>query len=198
MVSIDDLFTTYGVPVLVALFTTLVVEYFAKPRLEARKARLIRDRQQIDEVVFAFQGTALGGGGLLPDATARTNPQGQNMQRHQLQLLEKSTEGIDAALSRLPHKFVQRHREHIGATSTFIGFMRARIRVELGKPEVSVEEISEITASLEKLDVYFVAHVSFGDSQESWVKRTFTKTFMRKDLEQDRQQVLERWGLRGS
>lgn len=38
-----------------ALVTTLMVEYLAKPRLDARKERLLRDRRQIDQVVFGLQ-----------------------------------------------------------------------------------------------------------------------------------------------
>ena len=58
--KIADAFSKISVPV-------LVVEYFAKPRLEARKSRLIRDRQQIDEVIFAFQKAAMLAAALLPD-----------------------------------------------------------------------------------------------------------------------------------
>jgi hypothetical protein len=194
-VDLSDLFSTYGVPVIVALATTLVVEYFAKPRLEARKARIIRDRQQIDEVVFAFQRAALGGGALLPDAVAHRVPQGQAMQRDQLERLETSVEAIEAAIARLPHGFVGRHDAHIAVTAKFIGFMRARIRAELGQAVVSTHEMREMTDGFGELDVYFVAHVSMRDSQEPWIKRAFTKRFLRKEMETQAAALLERWNL---
>jgi len=197
-VDFSGFFSTYGVPVVVALATTLVVEYFAKPRLEARKARIIRDRQQIDEVVFAFQRAALGAGALLSDAAARRSPQGQAMQRDQLERLELSVEAIEAVIARLPSGFVRRHHVHVGVTAKFIAFLRARIRAELGQVAVSTREIQEVADGFGDLDVYFLAHVTMRDSQEPWIKRAFTKTFLRKDMESQAFALLERWDLKDS
>lgn len=51
----DFLLRSLLTPVMVALLTTLVVEYAAKPRLEARKARILRSRAEVDEFVQGSQ-----------------------------------------------------------------------------------------------------------------------------------------------
>ena len=100
--EIADAFSKIGVPVLVALITTLVVEYFAKPRLEARKSRLIRDRQQIDEVIFAFQKAAMLAPALLPDEYITHHPNTSAVKRRQIERLAPAVDALFDATARVP------------------------------------------------------------------------------------------------
>ena len=60
-----DVLSSVGLPVLVALLTTLAVEYLAKPRLDARKERITSSRRQVDNVVHGFQLAGMLIGSLL-------------------------------------------------------------------------------------------------------------------------------------
>jgi len=192
--DLNALFSTYGVPVIVALFTTMVVEYLAKPRLEARKARLIRDRQQIDEVVFAFQRAALGCGSL-PDVPIDAPPQYREIQRQQLRVLETAFGGIEVAMGRLSKGFVMRHDEHMRKTSRFVGFMRGTILAELERTPAKLDAIKAMGEELSELDVYFVAHVTIRDSQEWFVRRFYVKHFKATEMAKQSTEVLKRYGL---
>ena len=193
--DLSALFSTFGVPVIVALITTLAVEYLAKPRLEARKARLIRDRQQIDEVVFAFQRAALGCGSLLPDVLIDARPQYRDIQRQQLKVLETAFAGIEVAMGRLPKGFVTRHDDHVRKTSRFVGFMRGTILAELERTPVKLDAIKAMGEELSELDVYFVAHVTIRDSQEWFVRRFYVKHFKATEMAKQSTEVLKRYGL---
>ncbi|HTN99190.1 MAG TPA: hypothetical protein VL068_00840, partial [Microthrixaceae bacterium] len=75
-------------PVLVALATTLVVEYAAKPRLEARKARIIRSRAEVDEFVYVAQRIGLLTGALPDSEQVRSIPGLDEYLRHAIEELD--------------------------------------------------------------------------------------------------------------
>jgi len=194
-IELADSFNKFGVPVIVALLTTLVVEYFAKPRLEARKARLIRDRQQIDEVIFAFQKTALLAAALLPDDTVDVRPEIKEIQMRQLSRLEPTIEAISDAIARLPTQFVATHSWHVGAASYYASFFSALVWIEMHSASPQVNRLREIGKDISEFDAYFAAHASFRDSQEPWAKRAFSRRFMKRDYRLQAQLVLEKHGL---
>jgi hypothetical protein len=166
-----------GIAVVTALLTTVVVEFLAKPRLEARKARLIRDRQQIDEVIFAFQRAALTAGSVVP---ADAEPNGSLMKTvHQRQVLALGADldGVSAAISRLPVRFVERHREHVAWTARFLGYAKALAVLAAEGEYITDSHVRQIADDMPAFDTYFVANVDFHDSQEPWIKRWFWKRF---------------------
>jgi hypothetical protein len=187
--------TQVGVPVLVALITTLVVEYFAKPSLEARTARLIRDRQQMDEVIFAFQKAALEAGALMTDEQAAKDALTLSVRNQQLAEVGESLGDISDAIARLPSRYVEKHARHIGVTAYFVSYARGFALAQLNSPEPSTDYLRELGAGLSKLDVYFLAYVEMRDSQEPWIKRFATKSLMRGDLQKQEEQLFEKFGL---
>jgi len=193
-----DTFNRYAVPVIVALLTTLVVEYFAKPRLDARKARLLRDRQQIDEVIFGFQKVAMLAAALLPNSLAAESTDARDVQRRQIERLAPAIESLLDAISRLPSVFVRKHARHVGDTAVFVSFLQGVASVEGHKTNPDADRLSEIGADVSAFDAYFAAHASFRDSQERWVKRAFSRLFMSADYRSQAENALRRSGLRSS
>lgn len=189
---ISETFRLIAIPIVVAFVTTVAVEGLAKPRLEARKARLIRDRQQFDEVVFGFQRLGMLLGALTPEAN---DPLRAMIRTEQLRQLRPAVQSVIDALGRLPLGFVKRHGEHIRMTSAFLGYMIGRFTVsESGTPLTSVER-DQLADDLSYLDAYFLANVEFRDSQEPWIKRAFWKGFTRGTYRTDALAVLERYGF---
>lgn len=96
-----DWVPTWVWTILIAVATTVVVEFAAKPRLEARKARLLRDRTQIDEVIFTVQGVAMQLGALLEIPTGSTTPLRFAIYTEQVKELAESAANARRAISRL-------------------------------------------------------------------------------------------------
>jgi hypothetical protein len=187
-------------PVIVSVITTMAIEYLAKPRLEARKARLIRDRQQIDEVVFMFQKVSLSIAGL---SVSGPNPALAKYNIAMLKMASASIYDLISAMSRLSHKYVEANSAHIGSTMKFTGYLLAKVETALnpsmltldGDPSAGLEELKTIASDLGHFDTYFLAHVEFKDSQEKWAKRAFWKLFTHKDYTDNASKILEKYGL---
>lgn len=186
------------VPIVVAILTTLIVEYFAKPWLEARKERLIRNRKQIDEVIFQFQKVSSSIVALLPNKHKRS------LKSHHNDLMLNNAKdglyGIMEALSRLPHRYVERHGEHIGKTMLFVGYLLSQIEgaIDLGSGVLnvkSIDNIKDLALNLEHFDVYFLANVSSQDTQEKWYRRLFWNLSEKKESESKADRVLKNYGL---
>lgn len=201
MVSVSEQFTLENiiVPVLVAIVTTLIVEYFAKPWLEARKERLVRNRKQIDEVIFKFQKASSSLAAILPDN--QTHPV---KNRHNNLMLENAKDGLYGileALSRLPTRYVDKHSRHIGMTMQFIGYLIARIEMtnenQKYKPTsgVPTDHLKEIAADLEHFDVYFLANISTQDSQENIIRRLFWNKFLKNKSGKNLDAVMRKYKL---
>lgn len=191
---IGQAWTSVGLPIIVALLTTIVVEAFAKPRLEARKARLIRDRQQLDELIYAFQKVSLLGSSLLsqPQMTSRF----KDIVSSQLDDFVASIDALLSCLSRLSPKYVGKHKTHIGRTASFMGYLKG-LAVSARQSEGSeLEGLRSAVGYLERFDVYFLVHLDFKDSQEKLIKRLFWKNFSAKDYEVDAEMALAKCGLR--
>lgn len=180
-----------GAAVVTALLTTVVVEYLAKPRLEARKARLIRDRQQIDEVIFAFQRVSMALGAVL---SADSQPDGHVFREvHQRQVVELGPliVHLQNSLARLPVSYVYKHGRHISMTAKFLGYAQSLPEVASRGVYVSDEEVRQIADDTPRFDTYFVANVDFHDSQEPLIKRWFWKRFTAKGYRADAVKVMD-------
>lgn len=180
-----------GVAVVTALLTTVILEYLAKPRLEARKARLIRDRQQIDEVIFGFQRVGLALGSVVP---ADHLPDGdilRGIHQQQVVALGPLIEQLFVSIGRLPVSYVHKHGEHIAMTSKFLGFAWSRPEIAAQGEYVPDSWIRQIANDMPKFDTYFVVHVDFHDSQEPLIKRLFWKWFTAKQYRADAVATME-------
>lgn len=195
MLDVPQMWNSVGVPVLVAVLTTLVVEYFAKPRLEARKMRLTRDRQQIDEVIFAFQKVALIASSIIPDERVSESRDFAVIQRRQLEQLPPAVERVIDAVSRLPSHYVGKHSSHLGMTIRFVSFLYGAAASEMEKDVPDTGRIRQLGGEVSELDAYFAAHASFRDSQEPWIKRSSSRRFMAKEYREAAEALLERHGL---
>lgn len=169
-----------GIAVVTALLTTVVVEFLAKPRLEARKARLIRDRQQIDEVIFAFQRAGLTAGSVVPADNEADGSLTKMLHQRQVVALGTDLDGVSTAISRLPVRFVTRHREHVAWTARFLGYAKALAVLAEEGEYITDSRVRQIADDMPAFDTYFVANVDFHDSQEPWIKRWFWKRFTAK------------------
>jgi len=183
-------------PVVAAIVTTFLVELFAKPRLEARKQRLIRDRQQIDEVIFHFQKVSASLGALLPDSIKKSRIQ----ERHNSIMLESASQGLYdlmSSLSRLSHKYVEKHGEHISQTMLFIGYIIAKVETTKDAKAMVrlVDNLKQDARDLEYFDTYFLANVGLRDSQEKWFRRLYWYFFSRKNTGGKVRQVLSKHKL---
>lgn len=183
-------------PVAAAIVTTLIVEVFAKPRLEARKQRLIRDRQQIDEVIFQFQKVSASLAALLPDSVKKSRIQ----ERHNSIMLDSASQGLYDlmnSLSRLSHKYVEKHDKHIRRTMLFVGYIIAKVETTRDVKAMTrlVDDLKHDAQDLEYFDTYFLANVGLHDSQERWFRRVYWHYFSRNNAEERAYQVLRRHSL---
>lgn len=186
------------VPIVVAILTTLIVEYFAKPWLEARKERLVRNRKQIDEVIFQFQKVSGSIAALLPDE--HKNPLKSRHNEVMLNNAKDGLYGIMEELSRLPYRYVKKHGEHIGKTMLFVGYLLSQVEGSTGLSfdtlnAKSIDYIKALALSLEHFDVYFLANVSSQDTQEKWYRRLFWNWSEKKSSESKADKVLKDHGL---
>ena len=199
MIDIDTtLWKSLLFPILAAILTTLAVEYFAKPWLEARKERLIRNRQQIDEVIFQFQKVSGSMAALLPD-----NLKHPLKERHNEAMRANARDGLYGileAISRLPHRYAEKHSNHISKTMLFIGYLIAHVENGIGTHPLSVEarkvdSLKAIASDLQYFDVYFLANVSSNDSQEKWYRRVYWNQFSKKEASQETETIIKKHKL---
>ena len=143
--KIADAFSKISVPV-------LVVEYFAKPRLEARKSRLIRDRQQIDEVIFAFQKAAMLAPALLPDEYITHHPNTSAVKRRQIERLAPAVDALFDATARLPSQFIARHSWQVGAASFFVAYFAGLVWSELESERPNGDHLRAAGSDISEFD----------------------------------------------
>lgn len=176
MTSLAEQFTLEKiiVPIGVAVVTTLVVEYFAKPRLEARKARLMRDRAQFDSIIFDFQRIGASLGALPTEQQVRRN---KVYRRFRNIMLSEAKEGLYSLMrnmSKLSTIYVVNHKNHISKTMLFVGYLLSQVELAAeATPGFSTDKLKEAAENLELFDTYYVVYVYMYDSQESWWRRLF-------------------------
>lgn len=191
----DPLVRAFVLPIIVAIATTFAVEYLAKPALEARKARLLRGRQQFDEVVYGFQKLVLLMSSMLDDATARQSPELRAVQKQQAADASQATHELFAAVSQLPSGWVEKHRLHMRRTALYVSYVRGILIAGSSKEEPSMDHARSLTGGISDFDAYFVAFATLRDSQPPLIKRLFSKAFMRGDYERDALNALRHAGL---
>lgn len=199
MQSLLDQFTLENiiVPILVAIATTLIVEYFAKPKLEARKARLMRDRAQFDKIIFDFQRVSAAISALPSEQQANKN---RIYARFQQIMLSEAREGLYDLMrdmSKLSSKYVVNHDKHIAKTMRFIGYLLSQVELATeGKRNVSIDKLKNTASNLELFDVYYVVYVYMYDSQEGWWRRIFWRIRKQKKNDQKIDALFGDLGLR--
>lgn len=194
--SVDDfIWHSLATPVLVALATTLVVEYAAKPRLEARKARIIRSRAEIDEFVYAAQRIGLLAGALPDSQQLESAPDLEQYARQAIDELDTAIGEASRVLSRLSVRYAIAHGSHIAQTATFLGFLRGRCRQARVAPGHRVDELKSVAGELDHFDVYFRVHLGLRDNQEPLVKRVFWKVASQDEYAAEAEATLTRHGL---
>lgn len=193
----DFFWVSIATPIGVALFTTLAVEYFAKPRLDARKERLLTDRRNLDELIYRFQKLALTLGSVPPlPAVGETEHELMAAMRDQfVSQVGLAAQDTTDALSRLSPRYAQKHHAHIGRTAQFLGYITGVAAT--GKQDVhyAAAELAPLGDSLELFDVYFRANVGLQDSQEPWIKRWFWLHNTAAEYEAAAQRKLEQLGF---
>lgn len=191
----DFIWHSLATPVFVSLATTLVVEYAAKPRLEARKARILRSRAEVDEFVYAAQGLGLLAGALPDSIQLRKSPALVEYARESISELDTAAIEATRVLSRLSVRYAIAHHDHIAKTATFLGFVRGRCHSAASHPAESVDDLKAVAGDLEYFDVYFRVHLGLGDSQEPLVKRLFWRAATQDEYAERADATLARHGL---
>jgi hypothetical protein len=189
------LWKSFLVPIAVALVTTLLVEYFAKPRLEARKERLLRDRRQIDELVFGFQKIGIVFGALPEPNTLEAMYIDDEVWVEILGRAEQAvSESIDS-MSRLSSLYVEKHRMHFRRTSLYLGNLMGLTLGAQRQVGLDLRPLKEAASELEHFDTYFRVYVGLADGQERWIKRWFWKKFTARSYEAEAVETLRKLGL---
>jgi hypothetical protein len=191
----DFIWHSLATPVLVALATTLAVEYAAKPRLEARKARILRSRAEVDEFVYAAQRLGLLAGALPDSGQLQGIPDLMGYAREAISELDAAAADATRVLSRLSLRYAIAHQAHIAKTARFLGFLRGRCHVASEDPVARVDDLKDVAGDLEYFDVYFRVHLGLGDSQEPLVKRLFWRVATQDEFEKETDAALTRHGL---
>jgi hypothetical protein len=192
----DDFFLhSLVTPVLVALATTLVVEYAAKPRLEARKARILRSRAEVDEFVYAAQRLGLLAGALPDSRQIRAHPGLEDYAREAIAELDAAAGEAVRVLSRLSARYAVAHGLHVAKTASFLGYLRGSCHGAAARPADHVDRLKDLVGDLENFDVYFRVHLGLGDSQEPLVKRLFWRAATQRDYAKQADATLARHGL---
>lgn len=169
------------IPVIAAVITTLLVEYFAKPKLEARKARLLRDREQFDRIIFSFQRISASLA-ALPSAEQLRND--SVYQKYASIMLDESRAALYELMREMSHLtsiYVTNHHEHVSKTMKFIGYLLAKVELCIDdKKRLGLTELKEIAGNLELFDIYYLVYVYMYDSQESHTRRILWRIFKKK------------------
>ncbi|WP_132048708.1 hypothetical protein [Curtobacterium sp. PhB136] len=179
----DPLVRAFVLPIVLAIVTTFAVEYLAKPALEARKARLLRGRQQFDEVIYGFQKLVLLMSSMIDDATARQSPELGAVQRQQAADASQASQELFAAVSQLPSGWVAKHRVHMRRTALYVSYVRGLLIAGSGTEVPSMDHARSLGEGISNFDAYFLTFATLRDSQPPLIKRAFSKVFMRGDYE---------------
>lgn len=136
------------IPVVTAIVTTLIIEYFAKPKLEARKQRIIRDRNHIDEVIFSTQEIGMLCGSLNFEKS-NINNDAINYLTEQIKSLFEAIEKFQQLITHFPSKYVARNTKLLSCCM----FFRGKINAELIKSKKYIEnqQISNLYESLDRV-----------------------------------------------
>lgn len=191
----DPLAQAIALPVLVALATTVVIEYVAKPSLDARTTRKLRNRQQFDEVVYGFQKLVLLLSSTLDDATARASAELAAVQKAQAADASQAAQELIAAFSQLSSSWVGLHNSHVARAALYVSFVRGLLIAASSEDEPKFDYAKSLAAGVSDFDAYFLAFATLRDSQPPLIKRVFSRWFMRSDYDAAALRALRAAGL---
>ena len=183
---------TFLISVTTALLTTLVVEYLAKPALEARKLRMIRNSEQIDEIIFGFQRLGLQLGSVpnrAPDGTLA-----QEVRSSPIADIAPIVEDLMRTLARLSPKYAQKHGTHISYCAHYLSLLQALSNREQAGFTLNDATVGRLGAELAEFDVYFRANTGFRDSNENALKRWRWRKFEKRVNEERLREIISKWG----
>ena len=190
-----DVLSSVGLPVLVALLTTLAVEYLAKPRLDARKERITSSRRQVDNVVHGFQLAGMLIGSLLNVPETR-DERWRSYVDDRLRRLDESLTTLELDISLLSIRYVVKHSSHVGKTAAFIGYFEGVVLRAAKVPDPDLSEILQVAERMDDFDTYFRVYLGLGDSQEPALKRLFWRRTERAKYSSKATATLQDLGLR--
>ncbi|MBK0330121.1 hypothetical protein I8D64_01720 [Brachybacterium sp. MASK1Z-5] len=182
-------------PIVVAVVGTLLVEYLAKPRLEARKVRLLQNRAAVDAFTLAMQRVGQLAGALPSDDFLARNPRLHEFAKSAISELDAATDAASRALSGLGLPYVVKHRSHIGRTAMYLGYLRGRCFIAGEKPLGNITMLKSAYEELEKFDKYYQVHLGFKDSQRRWLPRVLWRWTKQRKYVDESSQFLAELGL---
>ncbi len=114
-----------------------------------------------------------------------------------LQQAQVSAYELTDVLSRLSPLYVQKHRQHIGSTMLFIGYLLGQISAARAQNLTSklVNDLKDTASNLESFDIYFRANVSLTDSQEKWHRRLYWRLLHNKKTRIQASHILKKYEL---
>ena len=164
-----SIWSQIAVPILVALVTTLSIEYFAKPTLDARRQRIIRGADAVDRIIYQFQvlGLQLG----IAVHSSSNDPVTVAAREAALAEIKLGVSGMIEAIARLPVLYVQKHSEHIRLCAYYFGYLRGLLEENLAL--ITSEQLTQVENDITVLDQYFRVYPNAGANIEPVLKRIY-------------------------
>jgi hypothetical protein len=143
-VTWGQIVATAAVATIFSILTTLVIEYCAKPSLEVRKYKKLRNETQIDEIVFRLEEVKAALILIVEFSKFKSNgiiiPTHQHMLSQQLKHIQLSTEQIQQHMARLPRKHKIKPENIKKAYEAVAGLEAAAIKTKFNVDEGEYRE----------------------------------------------------------
>lgn len=115
-------------------------------------------------------------------------------------MLDSASQGLYdlmSSLSRLSHKYVEKHDKHISQTMLFVGYIIAKVETKRDTKAMVrlVDDLKHDAQDLEYFDTYFLANVGLRDSQEKWFRRLYWYFFSRSEVNEQVYKILRKHEL---
>ncbi len=133
-----------GVAAILSILTTLVVEYIAKPTLEVRKHKKLRDETQIDEILFKF--AEMKAALALVVEFDKFRPNGSIIPTYQ--------------------NLLSQQLKHVCVASELTQQQLARLTKKYQLSEAGMKEVHELVASIEAAALKTRSNIDVGDYKE--------------------------------
>lgn len=181
----DPYFVGIILPMIAAVLATFVVEWIAKPWLDARKERILHSRLQTEKLVWAFQKVSLAisfidGARRLAEAESDKSLQDALTRGYQSRINDVITfcSDLDSVVSELSLPYINKNKEAVENLSLYVGILKgAALRAQaVGDTDTLVNRARDAN----KFDTYFRVFVGFADSQENLLKRLYWKKFQKR------------------
>jgi hypothetical protein len=177
-----------------SLLTTVVVEYVARPSLEARKARMLRAQDAFLALTGALDRLAYLFLQLPTRSEVQAKPLVAPFRRTRITELVKAADAADEALTRLPIVYVVKHGSHIGRTAQVLGYMRAAL-LDLEEDGVAGDDaLRETFDGFEYIRVYFEIYPTIRDPRQNPLARWFWRRTQRRRYVSEAQRFVDGLG----